>query len=158
MRIGILSRRASLYSTRRLKETAQERGHRVRVVNPLRCYMDITAQRPKVMLRGEELEFDAVIPRIGASITFYGCAIVRQFEAMGVFTVASSEAIIRSRDKLRSMQLLSGEGVGLPTTGFARDSRDVDVRRRVHDRRDPLREDPRLRHVVQARSIFTSSK
>ncbi len=126
MRIGILSRKASLYSTRRLREAAEERGHDVRVVNPLRCYMDITAKRPKVMYGGEPLHLDAVIPRIGASITFYGTAVVRQFEVMGVFSVSESQAIARSRDKLRSLQLLSREGVGLPVTGFARSLKDVD--------------------------------
>lgn len=125
MKIGILSRKASLYSTRRLRETAEERGHDVRVVDPLRCYMDITAKNPKVMLGGEELRFDAIIPRIGASSTFYGTAVVRQFEMAGAFTVAGSDAISRSRDKLRSMQLLAGEGVGLPVTGFAHSSRDI---------------------------------
>ncbi|HZD05016.1 MAG TPA: 30S ribosomal protein S6--L-glutamate ligase [Longimicrobiales bacterium] len=125
LRIGILSRKASLYSTRRLREAAEERGHAVRVVNPLRCYMNITARKPRVMHRGEELRFDAVIPRIGASVTFYGTALVRQFEMMGVFSVTESQAIARSRDKLRSMQLLSREGVGLPVTGFARSSQDI---------------------------------
>ncbi len=124
MRIGILSRKASLYSTRRLRESVEERGHEVRVVDPLRCYMDITAKNPRVMFGGEELNFDAIIPRIGASSTFYGTAVVRQFEMMGAFTVAASDAIARSRDKLRSMQLLAGEGVGLPITGFAHSSRD----------------------------------
>jgi ribosomal protein S6--L-glutamate ligase len=126
MNIGILSRKGSLYSTSRLREAAEERGHEVRVVNPLRCYMNITAKRPKVMYRGEELHFDAIVPRIGASITFYGTAVVRQFEMMGVFSVSESQAIARSRDKLRSLQLLSREGVGLPVTGFASSSRDVE--------------------------------
>ncbi len=126
MKIGILSRRASLYSTGRLKQAAEERGHEVRIIDPLRCYMDITAKRPRVIFKGETLLFDAIIPRIGASITFYGCAVVRQFETTGTYTVAESQAIARSRDKLRSMQLLSSEGVGLPVTGFARSSRDVD--------------------------------
>jgi len=125
MKIGILSRKASLYSTRRLREAAEQRGHEVRVADPLRCYMDITAKRPKVMFGGEELWFDAIIPRIGASSTFYGTAVVRQFEMAGAYTVAGSEAIARSRDKLRSMQILSGAGVGLPTTGFAHSSRDI---------------------------------
>ncbi len=125
MKIGILSRKASLYSTNRLVEAAKRRGHEVQVVNPLRCYMNITRKRPKVMYRGTELDFDAIIPRIGASITFYGTAVVRQFEVMGVFTVAESQAIARSRDKLRSLQLLSREGVGLPVTGFARSSQDI---------------------------------
>jgi len=126
MKIGILSRRASLYSTSRLRDTARERGHEVRVIDPLRCYMDITAKRPKVMYGGAPLDFDAIIPRIGASVTFYGTAVVRQFEMMGVFTVAESQAISRSRDKLRSLQLLSREGIGLRVTGFARSPKDVD--------------------------------
>lgn len=125
LRIGILSRKASLYSTRRLKEAAEERGHSVRVVNPLRCYMNITAKKPKVMYGSEELHFDAVIPRIGASITFYGTALVRQFEVMGAFSLLESQGIARSRDKLRSLQLLSREGVGLPVTGFARSPQDI---------------------------------
>jgi len=125
MRIGILSRRATLYSTRRLREAAEERGHDVKVVDPLRCYMNITAKSPQVVYRGEPLHLDAVIPRIGASITFYGCAVVRQFEMTGAYTCAESEAITRSRDKLHSMQLLSSEGVGVPVTGFARSARDT---------------------------------
>jgi ribosomal protein S6--L-glutamate ligase len=125
LRIGILSRKPSLYSTRRLVEAAEERGHEVRVVDPLRCYMDITAKRPKVMYGGEVLEFDGIIPRIGASSTFYGTAVVRQFEMAGAYTVAASDAINRSRDKLRSMQLLAGAGLGLPVTGFAHSSRDI---------------------------------
>ncbi|MDX1674403.1 MAG: 30S ribosomal protein S6--L-glutamate ligase [Longimicrobiales bacterium] len=127
MRIGILSRKASLYSTSRLRDAARERGHDVRIANPLRCYMDITARRPKVMYGGEALKFDAIIPRIGASVTFYGTAVVRQFEMQHTFTVAESQAIARSRDKLRSMQLLSREGIGLPVTGFARSMKDVDA-------------------------------
>lgn len=125
MRIGILSRKASLYSTRRLVQAAQERGHDVRVVDYLRCYMNITARRPAVLLEGERLRFDAIIPRIGASVTFYGTAVVRQFEMMGLFTANDSQAIARSRDKLRALQLLSRVGVGLPVTGFARDTRDT---------------------------------
>jgi ribosomal protein S6--L-glutamate ligase len=125
MRIGILSRKASLYSTRRLVQAAQERGHEVRVVDYLRCYMNITARRPAVLLEGERLRFDAIIPRIGASVTFYGTAVVRQFEMMGLFTANDSQAIARSRDKLRALQLLSRVGVGLPVTGFARDTRDT---------------------------------
>lgn len=125
MKIGLLSRKSSLYSTSRLREAAEERGHDVRIVDPLRCYMDITAQDPRVMFGGEELWFDAIIPRIGASSTFYGTAVVRQFEMAGVFTVSSADAINRSRDKLKSMQLLAGAGLGLPTTGFAHASRDI---------------------------------
>ncbi len=125
MRIGILSRKGTLYSTRRLREAAEERGHEVTIVDPLRCYMNIAAKRPRVVYRGEPLHVDAIIPRIGASITFYGCAVVRQFEMTGAYTCAESEAIARSRDKLHSMQLLSSEGVGVPITGFARSSRDT---------------------------------
>lgn len=124
MKIGILSRKKTLYSTRRLLEAAEERGHEARVVDFLRCYMRIASDEPSVMLAGEELEFDAVIPRIGASVTFYGTAVVRQFEMRGVFSANESQAITRSRDKLRSLQLLSREGVGLPVTGFARSVKD----------------------------------
>ncbi len=126
MKIAILSRSSSLYSTRRLEETAAARGHEVIVVDYLRCYMDITARRPKVLLRGNEIRPDAVIPRIGATYTFYGAAVVRQFEMADVFTLNSSQAISRSRDKLRSMQLLSRAGVGLPTTSFAHSTQDID--------------------------------
>jgi ribosomal protein S6--L-glutamate ligase len=126
MKIGILSRKASLYSTARLREAGRERGHEMRVINPLRCYMNITAKRPQVLYRGEELRLDAIIPRIGASVTFYGTAVVRQFEMMDVYTVTESQALARSRDKLRTLQLLSREGVGLPVTGFARSSHDID--------------------------------
>ncbi|MFI4876343.1 MAG: 30S ribosomal protein S6--L-glutamate ligase, partial [Blastopirellula sp. JB062] len=111
MDIVILSRKSSLYSTRRLREAAVARGHEVRVVDYLRCYMDITSHRPRVLYQGEELHPDAIIPRIGASYTFYGTAVVRQFEMMGVFTVNESQAITRSRDKLRSTQLLARDGV-----------------------------------------------
>jgi ribosomal protein S6--L-glutamate ligase len=126
VKIAILSRSSALYSTRRLKEAALERGHEVAVVDYLRCYMDITARRPKVLFKGEEVRPDAVIPRIGATYTFYGAAVVRQFEMADVFTVNSSQSISRSRDKLRSMQLLSRAGVGLPTTSFAHSTQDID--------------------------------
>jgi ribosomal protein S6--L-glutamate ligase len=120
MKIAILSRNASLYSTRRLVEAGEELGHEVYVIDPLRCYMTIATQRPTIHYRGRELEgFDAIIPRIGASITFYGTAVVRQFEMMGVYSVNESVAISRSRDKLRSLQLLARRGIGLPVTGFA---------------------------------------
>jgi ribosomal protein S6--L-glutamate ligase len=126
MKIGILSRKASLYSTRRLKEAGQNRGHEVQVVDYLRCYMNITAHRPQVMYQGTPLEdFDALIPRIAASYTFYGTAVVRQFEMMGVFPLNESQAISRSRDKLRCMQLLSRKGIGLPVTSFAHSTKDV---------------------------------
>lgn len=120
MKIAILSRNKKLYSTRRLKEEAEARGHEVDVIDTLHCYMDITSNNPVVSYKGETLpHYDAVIPRIGASITFYGTAVVRQFEMMGTFAVNESVAISRSRDKLRSLQLLSRKGVGLPRTGFA---------------------------------------
>ncbi|WP_445358157.1 30S ribosomal protein S6--L-glutamate ligase [Microbulbifer sp. ANSA005] len=120
MRIAILSRGPGLYSTRRLKEAGEARGHQVDIIDTLHCYMDITRSRPTVRYHGEELPYyDAVIPRIGASITFYGTAVVRQFEMMGTFCVNESVAISRSRDKLRSLQLLSRKDVGLPRTGFA---------------------------------------
>ena len=126
MRIGILSRRRSLYSTSRLVEAATARGHAVDVVDYLRCYMDITARRPSVIFKGDRLKFDAIVPRIAASYTFYGTAVVRQFEMMGVFSVAESQGIARSRDKLRALQLLARDGVGLPVTGFAHNTRDTD--------------------------------
>jgi len=126
MKIGILSRNPKLYSTSRLVEAARERGHEVRVIDYLRCYMNIASHRPSVIYGGEALDFDAVIPRIGASHTFYGTAVVRQFEMMGVFPANESQAITRSRDKLRSLQLLSREGLGLPVTGFAHSTKDID--------------------------------
>ncbi|MDH4107459.1 MAG: 30S ribosomal protein S6--L-glutamate ligase [Gammaproteobacteria bacterium] len=126
MNICILSTNKKLYSTRRLVEAAAERGHDVRVVNHLRCYMNIASFKPSIHYNGEELErFDAVIPRIGASVTFYGTAVVRQFEMMGTFCLNESVAISRSRDKLRSLQLLSRKGIGLPVTGFARSPGDT---------------------------------
>ena len=127
MKIAILSRNAQLYSTSRLVEAAEERGHEVRVIDPLLCYMTIASQRPTIHYKGEELVgFDAIIPRIGASITFYGTAVARQFEMMGVYNVNESVAISRSRDKLRSLQLLARKGIGLPVTGFAHSTRFTD--------------------------------
>jgi len=126
MRIAILSRSSNIYSTRRLKEAATERGHQVRVVDTLRCYMNIASHRPTIHYRGDQLdEFDAVIPRIGASVTFYGTAVLRQFEMMGTFPLNESVAVTRSRDKLRSLQLLSRRGIGLPVTGFAHATGDI---------------------------------
>lgn len=120
MKIAILSRNKNLYSTRRLKEAGMARGHEVDIIDTMHCYMDITSSRPVVRLKGKELpQYDAVIPRIGASVSFYGTAVVRQFEMTGSFCVNESVAISRSRDKLRSMQLLSRKGIGLPRTGFA---------------------------------------
>lgn len=126
MKIAILSRNKSLYSTRRLIEAAETRGHEVEVLDVLRCYMNITSHRPGIHYKGRDLNgFDAVIPRIGASVTFYGTAVSRQFEMMGVYTLNESVAISRSRDKLRSMQLLSRRGIGLPVTGFANKPDDI---------------------------------
>ncbi|AUM13720.1 30S ribosomal protein S6--L-glutamate ligase [Ketobacter alkanivorans] len=120
MKVAILSRNAKLYSTRRLIEAGEARGHEVQVVDTLRCYMNMATHKPTIHYKGKALEgFDAVIPRIGASITFYGTAVVRQFEMMGVYSVNESVAISRSRDKLRSLQLLSRKGIGMPVTGFA---------------------------------------
>jgi ribosomal protein S6--L-glutamate ligase len=126
MKIAILSRNPRLYSTRRLVEEGRKRGHEVRVIDTLRCYMNITSSNPSIHYKGEVLtDFDAVIPRIGASITFYGAAVLRQFEMMGVFPLNESVAITRARDKLRSLQLLSRKGIGLPVTGFANAPDDV---------------------------------
>jgi ribosomal protein S6--L-glutamate ligase len=127
MKIAILSRNPNLYSTRRLYEACVEHGHEVQIVDYVRCYMDITSSNPRVMYQGEPLaKFDAIIPRIGASYTFYGTAVVRQFEMMGVFPANESQAIARSRDKLRSLQILSREGIGLPVTGFASSTSDTE--------------------------------
>lgn len=126
MRIAIMSRNKRLYSTRRLVEEGKKRGHSVQVLDFLHCYMNITPAHPSMHYRGEVLDdFDVVIPRIGASVTFYGAAVLRQFEMMGVFPVNESVAITRARDKLRSMQLLSRKGLGMPITGFASKPDDV---------------------------------
>lgn len=126
MKIAILSRDPKIYSTRRLVEAAQQHGHEVRVLDVLRCYMNITSHRPSIHYKGEAIEnIDAVIPRIGASVTFYGTAVLRQFEMMGVYPLNESVAITRSRDKLRAMQLLSRKGIGLPVTGFAHAPDDI---------------------------------
>lgn len=128
MRLAILSRNRNLYSTRRLLEAGLQAGHDIRVIDHIRCFMDITSQKPSIHYREEEFgpeHFDAVIPRIGASVTFYGCAVVRQFEMMGVYCSNESVAITRARDKLRSLQLLSRRGVGIPVTSFANSPDDV---------------------------------
>jgi len=126
MKIAILSRVETLYSTRRLKEAGEARGHEVDIIDTLHCYMDVTRSRPAVRYKGQKLPYyDAVIPRIGASITFYGTAVVRQFEMMGTFCINESVAISRSRDKLRSLQLLSRKDIGLPRTGFANKPDDI---------------------------------
>ncbi len=126
MKIGILSKSVHIYSTTRLKEAAEQRGHEVRIIDYSRCYMNITSHKPAVLYGGNSLAFDAIIPRIAASLTFYGTAVVRQFEMMGVYSLNSSQAISRSRDKLRSLQLLAREGIGLPVTSSARSTKDVD--------------------------------
>jgi ribosomal protein S6--L-glutamate ligase len=127
MKIGILSRNPKLYSTSRLVAAAEARGHEVHVIDTMRCYMNITSMKPEVHYKGENLTgFDAVIPRIGASVTFYGTAVLRQFEMMRVYPLNESVAISRSRDKLRALQLLSRKGIGLPVTGFAHRPDDVD--------------------------------
>src|SRR3569623_1230055 len=119
VKIAILSRKSDLYSTRRLVEAGNQRGHDMRVIDPLRCYMNIATDRPLIHNHGDALTgFDAVIPRIGASVTFYGTAVLRQFEMLGVFPLNESVAITRARDKLHSLQLLSRKGIGLPITGF----------------------------------------
>ena len=116
----MLARNAGLYSHKRLVAAARARGHEIEVVDTLKCYMNIATHRPEVRYRGRALEgFDAVIPRIGASVTFYGLAVLRQFEMMGVYPLNESVAIGRSRDKLRCLQLLSRKGIGLPVTAFA---------------------------------------
>lgn len=123
MKIGILSRNPKLYSTNRLVEAAEKRGHEVKVVDILKCYMNITASKPTIYYKPkdkrERLHFDAVIPRIGASVTAYGTAVLRQFEVSGVYSINESVAIARSRDKLRAHQLLARKGVGMPITGYA---------------------------------------
>lgn len=120
MKIGILSRNPKIYSTHRLVKAAIARGHNVRVINPLRCYMNITSSKPMVHYRDSKLDdLDVIIPRIGASITHYGSAVLRQFEMMGAFSLNESTSITRSRDKLRSLQILSRSGIGLPVTSYA---------------------------------------
>ncbi|MFK2818879.1 30S ribosomal protein S6--L-glutamate ligase [Flavobacteriaceae sp. LMIT009] len=126
MNIVILSRNENLYSTKRLIEEGENRGHEVEVIDPLKCDLIIEQQKPTIYYKDRYLDYvDAIIPRIGASVTFYGSAVVRQFEMMNVFTTVTSDAIIRSRDKLRSFQRLSKAGVGMPKTVFTNYSRDV---------------------------------
>ncbi len=127
MKIGILSRNAKLYSTQRLAEAAKRREHEVLIINPLKCYMNITSKKPTVLYKKQVLSnFDAIIPRIGASVTFYASAVLRQFELQHTFCLNSSLAIGRSRDKLRALQILSQHGVGLPVTGFAHSTKMTD--------------------------------
>jgi ribosomal protein S6--L-glutamate ligase len=127
MKIVILSRQAQLYSTRRLLEAGEELGHDISVVDHLKCNIEIEKKSPKIWYNGAYLDdVDAIIPRVGASVTFYGTAVVRQFEMMGIFSAVESQALVRSRDKLRSLQLLSRAGVGLPKTIFSNFSKDVE--------------------------------
>jgi ribosomal protein S6--L-glutamate ligase len=126
MKIGILSRKDSSYSTGRLVEAGESRGHDVRVIDYMQCYMSIATHRPQVMYQGEPLEeLDAVIPRIGTPTTFYGTAVIRQLELSGVYSVNGSQAVARSRDKLRSLQILSRKGIPMPVTGCASSTEDT---------------------------------
>jgi len=127
MKIAMLARNPNLYSHRRLVEAAEQRGHEIDILNTLHCYMNISAHRPSIIYRGEKVDgYDAVIPRIGVSITFYGLAVLRQFEMMGVWPLNESVSIGRSRDKLRCLQILSRKGLGLPVTGFANSAKYAD--------------------------------
>ena len=127
MKIAVLSTNRNLYSTRRLVEAGEERGHEMPVINHKRCYMNITSHNPSIHIKGEAITgVDAIIPRIGASVSFFGTSVVRQFEMMGVYSVNESVAITRSRDKLRAVQLLSRRGIGLPVTGFANSPDDTE--------------------------------
>ncbi len=127
MKLAMLARNPDLYSHQRLKQAAEERGHQLDIINTLRCYMNIASRRPEIYYNDEKLTgYDAVIPRIGASVTFYGTAVLRQFEMMGVYPLNESVGIGRSRDKLRSMQLLARDGIGLPVTTFAHDPKQTD--------------------------------
>ena len=127
MKIGILSRNANLYSTKRLVEAIETKGHEAKVIDHLKCDIVIEQDKPTIFYKGEQLsDLDAVIPRIGASVTFYGTAVVRQFEMMNIFSAVESQALVRSRDKLRSLQILAKAGVGLPKTVFTNYSKEVD--------------------------------
>ena len=127
MKILILSRNSNLYSTTRIEEAGRKRGHLVRVIDYMRCYMNITSRRPIIYFGGESLkDVDAIIPRIGASNTFYGTAVVRQFETMDCLCLNPSISISNSRDKLRSMQILAEAGINMPVTGFASHTKDIE--------------------------------
>ncbi len=128
MRLVILSRNKNLYSTKRLVEAAEQRGHEVRVIDHMKCVLVSEQGKPHIYYNGKELiNVDAVVPRIGASATFYGTAVVRQFEMMKIFTAVESQALVRSRDKLRSLQIMSRAGIGIPKTAFAFSPKDVDI-------------------------------
>lgn len=127
MRIAILSRDAKLYSTNRILKAGEQRGHEMIVIDHQKCVLVIESSKPKIIYKGEELKnIDAIIPRIGASVTFYGAAVVRQFEQMHVFSTVESQALVRSRDKLRSLQLMAKAGIGMPKTAFASSPKDID--------------------------------
>ncbi|HVA97831.1 MAG TPA: 30S ribosomal protein S6--L-glutamate ligase [Bacteroidia bacterium] len=127
MKIAVLSRNPNLYSTRRLIEAGEKRGHETVVLDHLKCVLVIEKSRPHIFYKGEEVKgIDAIIPRIGASVTFYGAAVVRQFEMMKIFSVVESQALVRSRDKLRSLQLLARAGVGMPKSAFASTPKNID--------------------------------
>ena len=127
MKIALMARNAKLYSHQRLVEAAEQRGHEITIIDTLRVYINVASHRPELRYKGEKLEgFDAVIPRIGASVTFFGTAVLRQFEVMGVYPLNESVAISRSRDKLRSLQLLARRGIGLPVTVFAHSTSQAD--------------------------------
>lgn len=128
MNIAILSRNKNLYSTKRLVEAGEKRGHQMQVIDHLKCSIIIEQQNPALFYEGHKLEgVDAIIPRIGASVTYYGAAVIRQFEMQDVYTTVSSQSLVRSRDKLRSMQLLSTAGLGMPKTAFTNFSNDSDA-------------------------------
>ncbi|TYB89199.1 30S ribosomal protein S6--L-glutamate ligase [Oceaniovalibus sp. ACAM 378] len=128
MKIVMLAQNANLYSHQRMKEVAESRGHTLDIIKTLGCYMNIASRRPEIYYNGAKLpKYDAVIPRIGASVTFYGLAVLRQFEMQGTYPLNESVAIGRSRDKLRSMQLMARDGIGLPVTTFAHDSKQTDA-------------------------------
>lgn len=128
MRIAILSRNGNLYSTNRIIEAGEKRGHEMLVIDHQKCVLVIESSKPRIIYKGEELKnIDAIIPRIGASVTFYGAAVVRQFEQMHVFSTVESQALVRSRDKLRSLQLMAKAGIGMPKTAFASSPKDIDA-------------------------------
>ncbi|MFY8185051.1 MAG: 30S ribosomal protein S6--L-glutamate ligase [Bacteroidia bacterium] len=127
MKIAILSRGKNIYSTAQLVEAAEKRGHEAVVLDHMKCVLVIEKGRPHIFYQGKELtDINAVIPRIGASVTFYGAAVVRQFEMMKIFTAVESQALVRSRDKLRSLQILARAGLGMPKTAFANQTKDID--------------------------------
>ncbi len=127
MKIAILSRNKNLYSTRRLIEAGEKRGHEILLLDHMKCVLVIEAGKPHIYYRGKEITgIRAVIPRIGSSVTFYGAAVVRQFEMMRIFSAVESQALVRSRDKLRSLQILARAGIGMPKTAFANQTKDID--------------------------------